>query len=77
MRDPRIDPKPGDVVKSHSLGTYRVVGVDDNGDVWDEPLDASSADFGTVLVNSKEEWCNFFAGQEVIARGSETTERNP
>lgn len=67
MRDPRIDPIPGDVLdyRGRPGDRYKVVS---NDGVWvvDTPQSPSNPDFGEELHNRVEEWRMFFLSATVI-----------
>lgn len=54
-RDPRIDPRPGDVVKLGHHGVYRVI-ANDARIVTDTPTDPQHSDFGEDLTNRLKQW---------------------
>ncbi len=67
-RDPRNDPRPGDVLRTKSGEAYRVVLVDRT-EVVDTPVDDNHCDFGEELSNGLGAWRWFMSGAEVIHRG--------
>ncbi len=65
-RDPRVDPKAGDVLRTTSNEDYRVVAID-GGFVLDMPIDPAHPDFGPYpLRNTLSAWRGFMYGAEVI-----------
>jgi hypothetical protein len=64
MRDPRIDPKPGDILRIHG-DIYRVISTD-KGCVVDTPTRESHSDFGLELNNNIDAWRGFSFNAEII-----------
>jgi hypothetical protein len=64
MRDPRIDPKAGDILRIDG-DIYRVISAD-KGRVVDTPASEGHLDFGSELNNNIDTWRGFSFNAEII-----------